>query len=310
MQGLFLRFVYNTTKKPFFKRFGTLIYYLVMFQTTKAQKRKIKRAVRERNINYLVKATLFHLRVSHYFTLKRLGYRMRVFYTPFSFWLWTEGRERSDEFFYKRFLRTGDTVVDAGANIGVCTLLSASIVGKAGSVYSFEPHPRTFRQLKKNVSLGNFKNITLYNKGASNIQETVSFTNEYVSDINHIHPEGKKRVTLVRLDDELTSVKKVTLLKIDVEGYELLTLTGARELLKNTEAVYFEKCDSSYMRYGYTFKDIFDFFEDAGFCVYKIGQDLELSKITRNYASLSGYENLLAVRETHISSVKKRLIKS
>jgi FkbM family methyltransferase len=278
-----------------------------MFQTTKAQRRKIKRAVRERNFSYLLKAALFHFRLSHYFTLKRFGYRMHVFHTPFAFWLWTEGRERSDEFFYKKFLRPGDTVVDAGANIGLCTLLSASIVGDSGKVYSFEPHPRTFRQLRKNVKLGKFKQVTLHNEGLSNKPESVSFTDEYVSDINHIHAHGRKKVTLVRLDDELAYVKKVTLLKIDVEGYELLALSGAKKLLQRTEAIYFEKCDSSYSRYGYAFKDIFDFFEDAGFCVYKIGEHLELEKVKRNYISLSGYENLLAVRETHIAAVRGRL---
>ena len=232
---------------------------------------------------------------------------MRVFHTPFAFWLWTEGRERSDEFFYKRFLRKGDIVVDAGANIGVCTLLSATTVGESGRVYSFEPHPRTFRQLRSNVSLGNFKNVTLYNKGVSNTEERVSFTDEYVSDINHIHAKGKKRVSLVKLDDELSEIKKVTLLKIDVEGYELLALSGAKKLLQVTEAVYFENCESSYHRYGYSFKDIFDLFEDAGFCVYKIDQWLALEKVSRTYSSLSGYENLLAVRATHIDSIKERL---
>ncbi len=278
-----------------------------MFQTTKAQRRKIKRAMRERNFSYLAKAALFHFRLSHFFTLRRLGYQMHVFHTPFSFWLWTEGRERSDEFFYRTFLRKGDTVVDAGANVGVCTLLSARLVGEGGAIYSFEPHPRTFRQLRKNVGLGKFKHVKIFNKGVSNKTEEVSFTDEYVSDINHIETSGKRKVKLVRLDDILPEVKHVNLLKIDVEGYELLALSGAQEILTKTEAVYFENCPSSYQRYGYSFRDIFDLFEGAGFCVYRIDTDLNLEKVTRNYSTLSGYENLLAARATHIDSIKARL---
>jgi FkbM family methyltransferase len=277
-----------------------------MFQTTKSQRRKIKHAVDTRDFKYLIKSIIFHTRFSKHFELKRFGYKMRVFYTPFAFWLWTEGRQRSDENFYSRFLREGDTVVDAGANIGLCTLLSGVIVGTAGQVHAFEPHPKTFRHLNKNVGINKLNNVTTHNKGLGNKDECVNFTDEYVSDINHIDSKGKKKIFVTTLDKQLPEIKEITLLKIDVEGYELFTLLGARKTLLATRVVYFENNTRTFARYGYSFKEIFDLLSDHGMCVYKENEG-SLEKISRDYVCLSNYENLLGMRQKDIHFLEKRL---
>jgi hypothetical protein len=71
--------------------------------------------------------------------------------------------------------------------------------------------------------------------------------------------------------------------------------------------VYFEHNPRSFARYGYSFRNIFDTLEGFGFCVY-IYKDGHLEKVTRNFVSYKGYENLLAFRNRDIEFVRKRLL--
>ena len=43
--------------------------------------------------------------------------------------------------FMKDYLRPGDNFIDGGANIGLYTILAASLVGNNGKVVAFEPSP-------------------------------------------------------------------------------------------------------------------------------------------------------------------------
>lgn len=49
-------------------------------------------------------------------------------------------------------LKTGGIFVDVGANIGYFTIIAASLVGKQGHVYAFEPDPENYRLLQKNCA--------------------------------------------------------------------------------------------------------------------------------------------------------------
>lgn len=67
----------------------------------------------------------------------------------------------------KQYVKAKDCVVDVGANIGYYTLLMAK---QRAIVHSFEPEPKNFALLKKNVELNNFTNVILYNKELYQIQ--------------------------------------------------------------------------------------------------------------------------------------------
>lgn len=54
--------------------------------------------------------------------------------------------------------KTGDVFYDVGANIGIYSLPAASIVGKSGKVYAFEPHIFSFNKLVENIVLNDFGN--------------------------------------------------------------------------------------------------------------------------------------------------------
>ncbi|HEX2127716.1 MAG TPA: FkbM family methyltransferase, partial [Solirubrobacterales bacterium] len=51
-----------------------------------------------------------------------------------------------------RLIDPGDVVADVGANVGYMTSLASVQAGRQGKVLAFEPHPRVFADLSRNVA--------------------------------------------------------------------------------------------------------------------------------------------------------------
>ena len=86
------------------------------------------------------------------FVIRRGTYRLHFFPTSYSANLWTDPEsEQAKNNFYKAYLRTRDTVVDVGANIGFTTF-NAAVLVPDDMVLAFEPHPVIFRYLSANHS--------------------------------------------------------------------------------------------------------------------------------------------------------------
>ena len=67
----------------------------------------------------------------------------------------------------KRLVKSGDTVLDIGANVGYMSLVLAKCVGKNGKVFSFEPDSKNFASLKRNIELNADCNIEPIAKAVS-----------------------------------------------------------------------------------------------------------------------------------------------
>ena len=59
----------------------------------------------------------------------------------------------------RSILKTGDTVLDVGANIGVYTKFCSEFVGPSGRVISLEPVPETYSYLVGNVRALKLENV-------------------------------------------------------------------------------------------------------------------------------------------------------
>ena len=69
----------------------------------------------------------------------------------------------------KQNIHSGNIVLDIGANIGYYTLIMSKLVGSTGKVYAFEPEPKNFEVLKKNIELTKLDNVILEQKALSDI---------------------------------------------------------------------------------------------------------------------------------------------
>jgi FkbM family methyltransferase len=134
--------------------------------------------------------------------------------------------------FMERYLRPGDGFLDVGANIGLYSLLAASLVG-AGRVDAFEPVEPALGRFRENMALNGYSDVRLHALAVTDHGGEVPFTTDYDA-LNNIAlgagGERTRMVPCVRLD-EFVAGRRYALGKIDVEGRELLALRGAEGLL-------------------------------------------------------------------------------
>jgi FkbM family methyltransferase len=184
-----------------------------------------------------------------------------------------------------------DCVFDVGANVGNLTLAAAALVGARGAVWSIEAHPRTYGYLLENVALNARVNVTPLHAAAGDKRAVMSFSDGWLDDQNRVDDGGPLAVKVERLDD-LVPARRVQLLKIDVEGYELFVLRGARSLLDGTDCVYFECAERAYGRYGYAVTDVVALLEQKGFTVW----ERHGTGFSRFVTPHGDHQNLVAIR--------------
>tara|TARA_A100001037_G_C15096331_1_gene611649 strand:+ start:757 stop:1641 length:885 start_codon:yes stop_codon:yes gene_type:complete len=143
-------------------------------------------------------------------------------------------------------VKIGNAVVDLGANIGYYSLILAKLVGKEGKVFSFEPVPKNFSKLEKNIKLNNYSNVIAENMAISNFngktelfvsQKTIGGSTLYepkqIKSHQNFLPISVSTMTLDNYLKSKTHIENIDFLKIDIEGSEVNALKGATNILKN-----------------------------------------------------------------------------
>jgi FkbM family methyltransferase len=246
----------------------------------------------------LASVVLRRLGVSHLFTLRTTGIRLRFFPAVWTTMLW----ERPDFFkrdtsLLQRWLRPGDVLVDCGANVGLLAIVGAKQVGAAGRVYAIEAHPKIFGFLKSNIALNDASNIAPLHVAVGEKEGTIAFSDRPADDGNHVLPQGSGlSVPMKPLDAIVPAGTAVRLLKLDVEGYEKFVIEGAKALIPTVEAIYFESSELLFSRYGYSCEDMFNPLRACGFRLFRLEEDGSLERLSDAYVSRE-IENLIALRD-------------
>jgi FkbM family methyltransferase len=130
----------------------------------------------------------------------------------------------------KENLSEGDIVVDCGAHHGLTGLLFSRWVGPTGKVIGFEGLPHNVEIACKNIELNHVNNFEMRNEAVGPRKGTARFVDELCGVVGGTNNRKTIEVTMVSLDEAFRQ-EKPTFLKIDVEGYELEVLRGAREVM-------------------------------------------------------------------------------
>lgn len=153
--------------------------------------------------------------------------------THISKWVEESGRLDHDRYalpIILEHINNGDTVVDAGAFIGDHTIAYVDKVGSNGNVYAFEPNDEAFECLRHNCP-----DALVFNVGLSDKEEVLYYESSPNAGAGKIKDSGAKKIQTMRLDS--IGIKNVSLIKIDVEGFELNVLKGALETIKKFKPV-------------------------------------------------------------------------
>jgi FkbM family methyltransferase len=175
--------------------------------------------------------------------------------------------EPADMGFLLHSLRSDDLFLDVGANVGAYSVLAAGAAG--ARAIAIEPYPPTAGKLRRNVQLnGLTERVEIFEVATGDRDDVISFTTGE-GPMNHVAAAGETgilcQVPVRRLDDLLAG-RAPTLLKMDVEGYELPALHGAPRLLAEPalQAIIIE-LNGSGARYGWADQDVVALIVGQGF---------------------------------------------
>jgi FkbM family methyltransferase len=132
--------------------------------------------------------------------------------------------------FMQRYLRRGDVFLDVGANIGVYSLLAASLVGDEGSVHAFEPNERTYARLIENKALNQCHQLHCHRLALAGDNQPRAMTDsgdDCTASFAFSSASASAAVDCVALDEFLRDTT-FAMAKFDIEGAEPIALGGSR----------------------------------------------------------------------------------
>lgn len=226
--------------------------------------------------------------------------------------------ERAVQRFIRWHARPGSDVVDVGANFGFHTLLMAQIVG-GGQVIACEANPMIYQRLLQNVELNRISNVVAQPVAVADGPGKAGLYVPRSGDANQgtarLAPPVELPVDLgcLRLDAECltvetdtldhicerTEAKDVSLVKIDVEGFEGAVLDGSRAMLQKWRpAVVFEYEQVHWEPAGYVLEDVVRVLCELGYdrwvvstldgewINWKVGEEIGPSAVIGAWSSL------------------------
>lgn len=167
-------------------------------------------------------------------------------------------------------LQPGDLFFDVGANIGSYSVLAAS---RGARVVGFEPIPSAYERFRDNIAINKFEGlISPRNQGVGERAATLRFT-AGLDTVNHVATQIDTsdliEVEIICLDSLMQETDGPTIMKIDVEGFEMSVLNGAARVLNSSRliAVILE-LNRSGKRYGVEDCEIYSRITSFGFSPY------------------------------------------
>lgn len=174
-------------------------------------------------------------------------------------------------------IRPNGSVIDVGANIGIYSCFAAQKAGPEGRVFAFEATPKTFERLVRNTSLNNSGCIICTHVALGNTTNGSTFIDQHKNDdsqnclrsvsANTIEL-GEQKVPIARLDDCLSATDNFDVLKIDVEGAELMVLEGASSVLKRCRTVFIEVFEPNLKKFNASSQTLLQLLESNGFNLF------------------------------------------
>jgi FkbM family methyltransferase len=172
-------------------------------------------------------------------------------------------------------MEPGQTALDVGSNVGEVLLNFARRVGEQGQVFGFEINPQTYRRCMRNIAMNTFPNVKLLDIGLGDEEGEV-----FLAKANARNSGGDRIVsaeggegTPVRVStlDQFVrqhGLRRIDLIKIDVEGFEMKVLRGAEATVMKDRPRLFVELDERNLRLqGNSGRELVEWLEQFGYGV-------------------------------------------
>lgn len=188
-------------------------------------------------------------------------------------WLFMRGHERDAPFQRSlELLRPGDLALDVGGNFGTWSLLAAR---RGARVVAFEPLPALAARFREHLELNGVRGVELRQAAVGAAEGELPFfgnpgDNTGASSLVRRGPDDVEvRVPVVTLDR--VAPEGVKLMKVDVEGAEILVFRGARQFLGRADApvIFFEIDESLAARFGSSSLEVKRLLIECGYGIYR-----------------------------------------
>jgi FkbM family methyltransferase len=212
----------------------------------------------------------------------------------------------------ERILRPGMTVIDVGANHGMFSLEAAHLIAGTGIVHAFEPTPGTRELLLNNLAANGISTVKVFSSALG--EEPGTALLRVYKELSGLNTLASKEVTWNRqtlVADEIVEVQVTTLdahsqkeglhhidfLKIDVEGFELGVIRGARLLLseKRIDLILLEIGDVTCATAGVEPMDLLNEIESHGYRLHSINSRGQIADRVRAFPSTTFSANFVAM---------------
>ena len=170
----------------------------------------------------------------------------------------------------KEHIKPNSIVLDIGSNYGQMSILWSKV--KPGvQVYSFEASSYIFTILKKNIEINN-ANVKAFNNIVGNVREKLAYISKSKLDKYTSYGSNKleftkekqnsDKIECIKIDD-IAFNQNISVMKIDVQGFDLHVLKGAKETIKKYEMpIIFEYDKDLEKDFDYNFRDFENFLEE------------------------------------------------
>ena len=195
--------------------------------------------------------------------------------------------EKNDTRMLYNLIENNSTVFDIGANIGWYSI-GISTHKKNTNVYSFEPIPKVFENLKLNLKLNKSTQIKLFNYGFYNKKKTLTFyyypdASGYSSNVPFPGKKGFEKIEckLITLDEFVNEnkISKIDFVKCDVEGSELFVFQGGSKSIDIFKPIILSEISRiNQSKFSSHPNDIIKFLKEKGYLCF-ISTDHGLQKV-------------------------------
>ena len=180
---------------------------------------------------------------------------------------------------FRRAVRPGAVALDVGANVGAYALLLGQWAGSSGAVYAFEPAPGAFAGLEGHVALNRLADVIRPVRAAIGDREgSAHLTISGTAGESRLVGAGEPAAAVSTIDVPIVTIDRFCerqglapdFIKIDVEGWELAALRGARRTIaarRGALALFVELHPSIWPSLGITRAEIEDELELQGLTV-------------------------------------------